>query len=447
MNTSLKTRKGLDLKIAGAPVESLEKPSFVFPATVAITPDDFPGLALKLLVKEGDDVNCGQPLLCDKHDPAITLVSPVTGRVTAIIRGARRALQRIIINPVPAADYSEKIAVNKNETLAAKIARAGLWAFLRQRPYNIIPKTDVTPRDIFVTLIDKGPLECNREKVYGNCLDLLTAAVKALKSLTSGDIYIGRSINSPVKDIEGAIMVDVDGPYPAGNVGVIASNIKPVNKGEVIWTLDGDTLCRIGSLVSTNTVNWSNIVTIAGSEVKKPGNIVTIIGADIATLLRGRLNPSNHHIRIISGNILSGIKVTEEDYLRYPYKQISVIPEGDDKDEFMGWASVSPSKMSTSRSFPGHFFFKKLFNPDARLLGGRRAMIMSGEYDRVVPMDIMTEYLVKAILSRDIEKMEALGIYEVAPEDFAAAEYVCTSKIPLQSIIAEGLEYLRKELE
>ncbi|MBD5180557.1 MAG: NADH:ubiquinone reductase (Na(+)-transporting) subunit A, partial [Bacteroidales bacterium] len=365
----------------------------------------------------------------------------------AIVRGARRALQRIVIKPSQPLEFIEKLSRVENESVIEKISRAGLWGFLRQRPYNIVPKTTVAPRDIFVTLINKGPLESSREKDFAACQELMTAAVKALQPLTKGNIYIGRTINSPVKDIDGAIMVDVDGPYPTGNVGVIASNIKPVNKGEIIWTMDGETLCRIGSLMTSNSVNWSNTVTVAGSEVKNPGNIDTVIGADIASILNNRLNPSDHHIRIISGNILSGIKVTKEEYLRFPYKQVSVIPEGDDKDEFMGWASVSPSKMSTSRSFPGHFLFKKLFNPDARLLGGRRALIMSGEYDRVVPMDIMTEYLIKAILSRDIEKMEALGIYEVAPEDFAAAEYVCTSKIPIQSIIAEGLDYLRKELE
>ena len=185
---------------------------------------------------------------------------------------------------------------------------------------------------------------------------------------------------------------------------------------------------------------------VVGHEIKQPKVLKTIIGAPIEPLLKGNLLPDDHHIRIISGNVLTGEKVGLDGYLHFPYRQISVIAEGDDKDELLGWASLSPSKMSDSRSFPGHFL-KKLFRPDARIQGGRRAMIMSGQYDKTIPMDIMPEFLIKAILSRDIEGMEKLGIYEVAPEDFALAEYVDTSKLPLQKIVREGLDYLRKELQ
>ncbi len=224
------------------------------------------------------------------------------------------------------------------------------------------------------------------------------------------------------------------------------ANIAPVNKGEVVWTLDADTLWRIGHLSLTGNVDFSTLVAVTGSEVIKPHYAKTLTGAPVNVLLKDNVKDDNRHHRIISGNVLTGTAVGADGFLRFPYTQVTVIPEGDDVDEFMGWASLSPSKMSVGRSFPGHFL-KKKFNPDARLQGGRRAMIMSGEYDELIPMDIMAEYLIKAILSKDIDRMEALGIYEVVPEDFALAEYADTSKLELQKIVAEGLEYLRKETE
>jgi len=185
---------------------------------------------------------------------------------------------------------------------------------------------------------------------------------------------------------------------------------------------------------------------VTGPEVAAPTLVRTICGASVDSIA-GKLIPTDgRHLRVISGNVFTGTVVDADGYLRYPYRQITVIPEGDDVDEFMGWASLSPSKMSQSRSFPGHFL-GRLFRPDARINGGRRAMIMSGEYDKMIPMDILPEYLVKAILSKNIEDMEKLGIYEVAPEDFAAAEYADTSKLPLQQIVRDGLDYLRKELQ
>ncbi len=450
MNKTFKTKKGLDLNIVGAPQGDALSPHSITPARIAITPDDFTGLTLKPLSKEGDVVKCGQAILCDKHNPNIIITAPIDGTVTAIQRGERRHLEHVII--VPADNYNNVSYVAGDKTNAPveiinTICNAGLWGYLRQRPYNIVPSTEVKPRDIFVSLCDTAPLVGDRSQIFASHIGCLNAAVKALNNLTDGDVYVGRRKGSAIPDLDNAIMVDVDGPHPAGNPGVIAANIKPVNKGETIWTLDGETLMRIGSLFSDGKVDWRTVVAVTGSEISHPQFVDTIIGADIASLLSGQITKQDHHIRIISGNLLSGIKVSLDSYLRFPFTQVTVIPEGDDRDEFMGWASLSPKKMSTSRSFPGHFLFKKLFKPDARLLGGRRAMIMSEQYDNVVPMDIMTEYLIKAIISKDIEKMEALGIYEVAPEDFAVAEYVCTSKMPIQAIISEGLEYMRKELE
>ncbi|MDE6802906.1 MAG: Na(+)-translocating NADH-quinone reductase subunit A, partial [Muribaculaceae bacterium] len=421
---------------------------YITPKTIALIPDDFPGLTLKPVVKEGDSVKGGQAVLADKRHPEIVLTSPAGGKIKAIVRGERRKLLRIEITPdASATSFNIPLTTSADAGgVKSALQSSGLWSMIRQRPYDIVAEPDKEPRDIYITTLDTAPLAGNFDAVLAKNSDLLEAGVAALQKLTKGKVYVARREGSPIPDIKGAEMVNVGGPHPSGNPGVIIANTHPVNKGETVWTMDGLTLLRIGQLLSQNLLSFETTIVLTGSEVENPGYIKTAIGADIESLTTGRIVKTGEHKRFISGNVFTGDNVGPDGYLRNPYRQITVIPEGDDVTEFMGWASISPKKMSVSRSFPGHFLHK-LFNPDARLLGGRRAMIMSGEYDKVVPMDIMTEYLVKAILSRNIEQMEALGIYEIAPEDVAVAEYVCTSKMPLQSIIREGLEYLRKELE
>ncbi len=445
MSRKLKIRKGLDIKMAGG-VDDLAAVDAPQSASYAIIPDDFIGFVAKPAVKEGDKVSAGAPLLYDKRDEALKLVSPVTGTVEAIVRGERRKILRVVVKPDGGNDRLTHAVSVKDEAEARNLLKnSGLWAMMRQRPYDIVPNPDAVPRDIFVTAIDSAPLAVCPAAYY-NDTATLEAAVALLSKMTRGKIYVGRRADGLLADISGAEMVDVEGPHPSGNAGVLIANISPVNKGETVWTLDLATLWRIGRLLLTGSVDFTDYVALTGSEVKAPKVMRTVIGAAIASLTDGQLVPATHHQRIISGNVLTGVTVGTDGYLRYPYRQITVIPEGDDVDEFMGWASLSPSKMSQSRTFPGKFL-GRVFRPDARLLGGRRALIMSGEYDRYMPMDIMAEYLLKAIIGRDIEKMEKLGIYEVAPEDFALGEYADTSKTEAQKIVREGLDYLRKELE
>lgn len=446
MSRKLTIRKGLEIKMAGGltdlkPVEAPQSVSY------AVIPDDFNGFVPKPAVKEGDRVEAGAPLLFDKRDSELKLVSPVAGTVSAIVRGERRKILRVVVTPDNSAEAKAVFDTAAKDGAAVRrlLKNSGLWAIMRQRPYDIVPNPESTPRDIFVTAIDSAPLAASPAAYYGDT-GTLEAAVALLAKTTSGKIYIGRRADGGVADIKGAEMVDIDGPHPSGNVGVLIANTVPVNKGDTVWTLDLATLWRIGRLSLTGSADFTDYVALTGSEVEKPAVLRTVIGATIASLTEGRLAPAVHHQRIISGNVLTGVTVAADGYMHYPYRQITVIPEGDDVDEFMGWASLSPRKMSESRTFPGKFF-GKLFRPDARLLGGRRAFIMSGEYDRYMPMDIMPEYLLKAIIGRDIEKMEKLGIYEVAPEDFALGEYADTSKIEAQKIVREGLDYLRKELE
>lgn len=446
MSRKLTIRKGLDIKMAGG-LTDLEAVDAPRSASNAVIPDDFNGFVPKPAVKEGDRVKAGDPLLFDKRDSELKLVSPVSGTVEAIVRGERRKILRVVVTP-DADGASERAEFQRGEDEASVrrlLKNSGLWAMMRQRPYDIVPNPESVPRDIFVTAIDSAPLAACPAAYY-NDSEALEAAVAMLAMTTRGKIYVGRRSDSGIADIKGAEMVDVGGPHPAGNAGVLIANIAPVNKGETVWTLDLATLWRIGRLALTGSVDFTDYVALTGSEVVKPKVWRTVIGATVGSLTEGQLAADGRHQRIISGNVLTGVTVAADGYIRYPYRQITVIPEGDDVDEFMGWASLSPRKMSESRTFPGKFF-GKMFRPDARLLGGRRAFIMSGEYDRYMPMDIMPEYLLKAIIGRDIEKMEKLGIYEVAPEDFALGEYADTSKTEAQKIVREGLDYLRKELE
>ncbi|MBD5374991.1 MAG: Na(+)-translocating NADH-quinone reductase subunit A [Bacteroides sp.] len=447
MDNILKLKKGLDLPLEGKAAD--DAPRTVCPAVrVAVTPDDFPGFVPKLMVKEGDSVEKGQPIIRSKEHEGLCLCSPATGTIEAVVRGERRKIIRVVIAVDNANNSAWRIDVNAADAESIKRALmiSGLWAAMRQRPYDIVPAPDKTPKNIFVTGFDSAPLAPSLEEAVKGKEREIAAGAEALKKLTDGHIYISTRAGAKIDVPQCATHVIVDGPHPAGNAGIQAANIAPVNKGETIWTLDIVTLTRIGQLMLTGTTDTSTTVAVTGSETVTPMFVATTDGAEIAPLIAGNVKEDGAHHRIISGNVLTGKRVEADGFLRFPYRQITIIPEGDDVGEFMGWASVNPGKMSASRAFPLQIF-KKRFAPDARILGGRRAMIMSEQYDKVLPMDILPEYLIKAIISRDIDRMESLGIYEVAPEDFALCEFVDPSKIELQKIVREGLDYLRKELE
>ena len=445
----LKFKKGLILNLEGA-VPAGAQPITKTTDMCAIIPDDFPGFRPKPAVKDGDEVACGQALLFDKTHPETKILSPIAGRVKGVVRGDRRKILRVEIEAAEVS-VSEPTFECPTDADSAKsfLAASGMMAFMRQRPYDIVPNPSDTPRDIFVTAADTAPL-ASASATYGTGIftaDDYQRGVDILRMATKGKVYLAVAESWPYGDIKGAEMLVIEGPHPAGNVSVQIEAVEPVNKGDIVWTLDGTTLARTGRIAASGKFCPDTIVAVNGPEVTVPGLVKTVIGASVDSILKGNINETPRHLRVISGNVFTGTAIGDDDkYLHFPYRQITVIDEGDDVDEFMGWASVSPSKMSQSASFPSHFF-KRLFRPDARLNGGRRAMIQSGEYDKVMPMDIMPEYLIKAIMAHNIEDMEALGIYEVAPEDFAAAEYVDTSKLPLQKIVREGLDYIRKELE
>lgn len=441
MSKIIKIKKGLDIPLEGAASDrtTVDDRSVLF----GITPDDFPGYTWKAAVKAGDMVAAGDALLYAKEDERLCLTSPVAGKVAEIHRGERRKIEYVSVEKgerQESRDFGK--ASDKNARMDA-LMRSGLFAMMRQRPFDIVPFVGVTPRDIFVTAFDTAPLA--PEMAGGEENRWLEAGLKALAAFTSGKVYLsvraGSGITSSVAEV-----YEFEGPHPAGNVGTQIAAIKPVNKGETVWTLDAVTASRIGRLMETGKVDYCARVALTGPDMKDPHIVETTVGASLATLLDGQLD-GQKTIRLISGNVLTGVRVqTANGFLRYPYRQITAIDEGNDADEFMGWASLDPKKYSVKRTFPAFLRgLSKPFNFDARVKGGHRAMILSGEYDKVFPMDIYPEYLIKAIMAKDIERMEQLGIYEVAPEDFALPEFVDTSKIELQKVVRDGLDYLRKE--
>lgn len=435
----IKLKKGYNLNLKGGITDAsiVDAP---LAQSYAIVPDDFSGIVPRLEKKEGEHVAAGEAVYHDKANEAIKVCSPVCGTVKEVRRGERRKIEAIIIEPDGGNDCA---AIDTSDAKSA-LLNSGLWALLRQRPYDVVPSPDVTPRDIFVTCFDSAPLAADWKLFTDGNADIIKKGLQALKSLTSGDVYLGCC---PGNVIDSDHTVVFDGPHPAGNAGIQAANIRPVNKGEVVWTTDIITVMRIGKLMSTGKVDFSTIVAVTGEKATKPQLVKCIAGAPVASVVAGAVDLNDANTRIISGNVLTGTHIAASDYIRAPYRQITAIPNIAVEDEFMGWASVSPKKFSVYRSFTSWLFGnRKAASFDAKINGGERAIVMAGEYDRMIPMDIYAEFLLKAIITFDIEKMEQLGIYEVAPEDFALAEYADTSKLELQSIVRNGLNRLRAEM-
>lgn len=447
MANVIKIKKGLDINLKGKASEVLLNGGKS--ETYAIVPDFYSGVLPKVVAKVGDKVKAGSVLMIDKNRPEIKFVSPVSGEVTAVNRGAKRKVLSIVVTPDAQIEYEEfgkkNVASLKGDEVKEAMLNAGMWPFVMQRPYDIVATPGETPRDIFVSAFYSAPLAPDfNYLVKGQEADFQTG-LDALAKLTSGKVYVGIRKGSAVQQVKGVELVEVEGPHPAANASVLINHTKPINKGETVWTVDPANVIIIGRLFNEGIADFSRKVVITGSETTEQGYVQAISGCTIKSLLGGRV-ATDAHIRIISGNVLTGTKVTMEDYLGAYDNQITVIPEGDETHEFLGFAMPRTNQYSMSHSYFSWLMGKKEYVLDARIKGGKRAMIMSNEYDKVFPLDIYPEYLLKAIIAFDIDKMENLGIYEVAPEDFALCEFVDTSKIELQKIVRDGLTLLYKEM-
>lgn len=448
MANLIKLRKGLDINLKGkasAEIMSVKEPGFY-----ALCPDDFTGVTPKVVVKEQEYVLAGGPLFIDKNHPEVKFVSPVSGVVTSVERGARRKVLSITVEAAPEQDFEEfgkqNVSTMNGEAVKEALLGSGMFAFIKQRPYDVVADPTVAPRAIFVSAFDTNPLAPDFEMALkGEELNFQTG-LDALAKMAKTYLSISVNQKSPaLTQAKNVVVTAFDGPHPAGNVGVQINHIAPVNKGETVWAIDAQAVIFIGRLFNTGRVDLTRMVAITGSEVKKAAYCKLKVGALLTDVLAGNVN-NGKELRYISGNVLTGKQISANGFLGAFHSQVTVIPEGSDVHEMFGWIMPRFNEFSTSRSYFSWLMGKKEYTLDARVKGGERHMIMSNEYDRVLPMDIMPEYLIKAIIAGDIDRMEQLGIYEVAPEDFALCEFVCSSKMELQRIVRDGLDMLRREM-
>ncbi len=445
MANVIKLRKGLDINIKGKASEEIV--SIESPKSYSLCPDDFTGVKPKVVVKEGDKVKAGDPLFVDKMHPQLKFVSPVSGVVTSVERGARRKVMNITVEADGNDDSKEFIVNSKDlnaEDMINLLQDSGLFAFIRQRPYDIIANPEQRPQAIFISGFDSNPLAPSSNLTFNgeeeNFQNGLTALSKIAKTYLS--ISTKQTELTKVQDVEINV---IDGPHPAGNVGVQINHIRPINKGEVIWTIDPEAVIFIGRLLNTGKVDMTRTIAVTGSEVSRPAHCKIKVGAQLTNIFKGNVS-SGKELRYISGNVLTGKTVSADGYLGAFSRQVTVIPEGDNIHEMLGWIMPRTNQFSANHSYFSWLMPKKEYTFDARVKGGPRHMIMSGEYTKVFPMDIYPEFLIKATIAGDIDKMEQLGIYEVAPEDFSLCEFVCSSKVEIQRIIRNGLDMLRAEM-
>ena len=449
----IKTKRGLDIQIGGKAENTIS--GLKISEVVAVIPDHYHGITPKVVVKEGDVVKAGTPLFYNKAVESMKFVSPVSGKVLAVNRGERRKVLSITIQRDEKTAYQEfspkAVSQLSGEEIKSLLLASGLWVYVKQRPYDVIANPAVAPKAVFVSAFDSAPLAPDYEYVMASEMKEFQTGIDALAKLAGVKVNLGiKPGNTIFASVQNADITVFDGPHPAGNVGVQINKINPVNKSEVVWTVGAEDVLFIGRLFSKGIVDLTRTVAITGPEVVKPQYIQTVAGSAVAPLLKGNVTMGVEH-RVISGNVLSGLQISANGNIDPYATQISVIKEGKDNHELVGWAMPRFNKFSASRlyfsSILQKVFGKKDFEYDARVLGGERAIIMSGEYDKVLPMDILPEFLFKAMMTGNIDKMEALGAYEIAPEDVALCEFVCTSKLPLQQIVRESLDNMRKELE
>jgi Na+-transporting NADH:ubiquinone oxidoreductase subunit A len=444
MAKAIKIRKGLDLKLKGKPTQTISpvenSPYY------AIKPSDFPSMTPKMVVKEGETVKVGTPIFHDKYREAIQYVSPVSGTVIEVKRGEKRRILEVIIKAD--SEFTFETMDTKGETKEV-ILKSGLWPFIKQRPLDIVADYNKTPKAIFVSGFDSSPLAPDFEFLLKDKKDALQAGFEALAKMTEGKVYVTIETSSKgtsvFTDLNGIELHTINSKHPAGNVGTQIHKISPINKGETVWTVNAIDVARIGSLFLTGKVDFSKTIALTGSEVEMPSYYTLISGASLTNLVDKKITSEN--VRYISGNVLVGNNVGKDGFLGFYDNQVTVIPEGDHyKVSFTeGWLAPGFNKLSNSKAFLSALLPKKSYDVDTNLNGEERAFVVSGQYEEVFPFDIYPVQLLKAAITNDIDKMEKLGIYEVAPEDFALCEFVCTSKINSQQIIRDGLKVIEEE--
>lgn len=446
----IKLKKGLDVPMSGE--AALQIGSVCRPSVYKIVPDHFAGLTPKLDVKEGESVKAGQALFHDKQFSEMKVTSPVSGKVVEICRGERRKVLYIAVE----ADAKQEYLTIDTKDAKAALLESGLWTLIKQRPYDCIAIPSKQPRAIFISSFDSAPLAPDYNFVVKGHAAELQAAVDALATIAP--VFIGVRKGAEAAEVAGlknCELYSVEGAHPAGNVGVQLGNLAPLAKGETVFTINIQDLMLIGRLFQKGTVDMQKLVAVTGDMAYEPQYYRVLPGMPVSALVNGNVH-QEVETRIVNGNALSGHKMELDEMIDLYMNQLTILREGTETHEFMGWLLPRFSAFNASKTDPAklldncvirYIFGRKHYDWDARLKGGRRAIIVSGEYDKVFPMDIYPEYLIKAMIAGNLDKMEQLGAYEVAPEDFALCEYVCTSKMPLQAIVRTALDNMKKEIE
>lgn len=452
MSKTVKLRKGLDIKLLGeADKVKIDLPH---PKSVALKPADFHNTTPKMLVKEGEKVKAGTPVFADKYNSQILFVSPVSGTVKEVVRGEKRKILSVLIDTDEVNEFVEfgPQDLNSMDGVGVKelFLKSGLWPFIKQRPIDVVANPENSPKAIFVSAFDSSPLAPDFDYVLHGHNQEFQMGLDALAKLTEGKVHLNLNGKTPsdstFTDAKGVVINKIHGKHPAGNVGTQIHHIDPINKGEFVWTVNAQDVVIIGRFLMTGHFDASRVIALTGSEAIHPKYYKTFIGASVADLLKDNVAQTDQ-VRVISGNPLTGDHIPADGYLGYYHNQVTLLPEGDKYKFFLtkGWLGPGFDKFSNSRLFPTWLTPNKKFRLDTNLNGEERAFVVTGELERVFPFDILPMQLTKAAITNDIDGMENLGIYEVAPEDFALCEFVCTTKVDIQEKIREGLDLIAKE--
>ena len=450
MTRTIRIKKGADIRLKGRPSTQVEQASSA--PLYAVQPPNYQGIVPKLEVKEGAAVKAGSPLFHSKENPELKFLSPVSGTVKQVLRGEKRRILAVVVEADGKNDQHVFAAIDPaamdREALVAAVAERGFFAFLEQRPFATVANPTDVPRSIHVSGFDSAPLAADMEVVLDGRAEAFQTGISALRVIAGGsNVQLGtKAGQSFYTGIEGVDAYTFEGPHPTGNAGVQIHHTRPINKGEVVWTMHAEDVANLGETLLTGTYCAMRVVAVAGSECDVPRHLKTTLGCTISSLV-GTVN--DEEVRIISGNPLTGDRTANDGYLGGMHHQVCLLPEGN-KPKFLladGWLGLGFDKFSLSKSYPTWLMPKsKEFTMDTCNNGEERAFVVTGQYEPVFPFDIYPVQLLKSIIANDIDAMEKLGIYEVAPEDFALCEYACTSKIAVQSIVRDGLDMLKKEL-
>lgn len=445
-------KKGHDIKLEGEPKREIGDAVQV--TRYALQPPNFTGMSPipKVLFEPGETVLAGQPLFEEKLSPEIKYVAPVSGEILSVNRGAKRAITEIVILADKKIRHVEHTPPDhktaSREDLVAFLLQAGAWPYIRRRPYNLVPSPGETPRDIFITTFDSAPLAPDHALIVQGRGDEFQTGLDVLARLTPGHVHLGLDgrgeANSPAIFTQAAGVKKhwFRGPHPCGNVGVQIHHVAPLKPGDVVWTLGIQEVLAIGHLFMFGKLDTRRVVALTGSPLTQPQYVRTYTGAHIGELLKDNLTGDD--LRYVSGDVLSGEQKSPEGFVNFHDDQITVLNEGNYYEMF-GWLLPLSERPSVSRTFPNFLFPDSRFIANTNTHGERRAFVMTGQYEEMLPMDLYPQHLMKAILTNDFERMEGLGIHELSEEDIALCEFACTSKMPLQQILREGQKVMREQ--